>query len=306
MAKLVSRLVANEEIAGSSPAARTIAIYMHMIITLGALRRLILSEAPLAAIEEPGVDADHNDPAKSKKKREVQRFFKSKKFADDAIRLYRNLAVPIYLIPLWSSQNTAFTNANRTHDVTTKELIAGGVSPERAQEIEREVSKGACALVVAASVLLKGGLPTPWMIVHAIIDNINDSGDHMSFAGTPLDASRREIQRALWKLDGSKSPDGFQPFYPDDPESYPQFRAFLGALSMRSARTLQINSVTDAVAEILTQALITRQGFSYRETGIPAVDEALRRCQVAVEGAKTAFEELISGRMIRISVFLRG
>lgn len=136
----------------------------RMRMRLGRLREVLgraLSEAPLAGIEEPGIDPNFRDSNKPKDARAVQRFFKGKKFADDAVRLYRNLAVPIYLVPLYSARNRQFTKSNREQDVTVEDLMAGGLSRERADEIGRAVQAGACALVVAASTLTKGGLPTP-------------------------------------------------------------------------------------------------------------------------------------------------
>lgn len=278
---------------------------------MGLLRRHLrhtLKEMALASVQQPGIDSANPTAARGdtdKKQRGVQRYFKQQKFVDDATKLYKNLSVPIYIVPAWSGAQPGYDVGSRAtagvHD-TVATLMKFGMSEQRANELEQARKSGAAIFIAQASQLMKGGLPSPWMIVHAIFDDLEEDTSSLVKANPKLFASYRSVRKLLDSLDVPDAMDD----YPGEEEDFSQFKKFLGALTMGSARTNQIQTSSDAVCEIMTQATLTSNGFVYNETDDDQVNKVLQKIAKVTSGARQAFESAIAGKMIDIDVFLRG
>lgn len=266
-----------------------------MRTTLGRVRRLLaeaidLDQAYVGSTqpgEEPVSDelSAHSDLAQHKQ--QVNRFFKAQKFHDDAITLYRNLSVPVYVVPVWSYKNSDVVTGGSRYSVMDdpQELVRFGISQEQVDELEVALEGGATAFAAQVATLEKGNLPTPWMIVHALFDNGSDEG-----SGEPLLAP---IADKMYNADAQEA------FEDEEGRA-----AFMRGLTMGSARKGDIGSYYDMLAEILTQAVLTTKGFVPAETGDDLIDNQLRRLQRVVAPARAAFEQAVAGKVLVIGVHL--
>ena len=282
---------------------------MHMTIAL--LRRHIshtLKEMALASVQQPGIDSTRPEAARGdtdKKRRGVQRYFKQQKFVDDATKLYKNMSVPIYVVPVWSGDQPGYDSGGRAGTIENNvvpTLMKFGMSEQRANELEQARKSGAAIFIAQASQLMKGGLPSPWMIVHAIFDDLEERTSDFVKSNPGLYRSYKQVNAALNSIDIPGAMDE----YPGEEDDFAQFKKFLGALTMGSARTNQIQTSSDAVCEIMTQAVLTTNGFVYNETDDDQVNKALQKIAKVTADARQAFESAIAGKLIDIDVFLRG
>lgn len=293
----------------------------HMTLTsIKELRRTIaalLSETPLAGIESPifdpenpkltrrlrGETDDELNARTAMQKNATSKFFNSKKFNDNAVKLYANLSVPIYIVPMWSGEMRSLRNRNV--NVHPHELLAAGLSEERLAELTAAVAEGAAVFVVAQSRLLKGALPTPWMIIHALFDDEND-GVVTKYLGDTIEKMKFNVADVVYKTI-KDPPDAMAPYRKESASEFDApYEAFISGLTMASAKGRNIQTTNDVVAEIMTQAVLTKAGFKYNETGDEMIDAAYEEIAKIVAGARAEFEEAITGKMIKLDLFQRG
>ena len=253
---------------------------------MGDLRRLIeqnINEMPLAAIQDPGQDphdprgdGDYDEDAMIAQPH-VKKYFKSKQFHDKAIKAYYTLSVPVYVVPVWTSQYG--DPLSRTTEILESEqleyLTTRGISPDRAQQLSDALKRGSAVFVVKVAKLVSGNLPTPWMIVHAMFDQDG------------VWAMTEYVDRVIANLQ----------------EAFPDEVGYKRVLTMASARNNQILNNTDAASEIMCQAILTSSGFTYNSTKNTHVNNTLDEIAYIVKDARSAFEAYIKGKMISISVF---
>ena len=125
-----------------------------------------------------------------------------------------------------------------------------------------------------ASKLIEGFLPSPWMIMHAMFDNEGDA---------PLVHEFYELAEESGVV-------------------FEKFNVVCSALTMKSARNHEIQNETDILAEILTQAVVTANGFVYNETGDEEVDAFLEQAASLVSSAKQEMNEFLRGKAVFVDV----
>lgn len=212
-------------------------------------------------------------------KRQVQRFFGSKKFNDDAVRLYNNLSTPIYVVPVWK---VGLSRTQRPVELRDAHQLAYyGVSQERCEQFESARRSGAAVFVPIAAELKRSFLPTPWMIVHAMFD---------SRGGGMLDETVGKVTSVLEDMRDGLGEHAWQ--------------LIARQLTMKSARDGVLDTRDDIVAEIMTQAVLTQRGFAYRPGGSEAVVDGLERISSLVQDVRARFEQAIRGRIIEVDTFL--
>lgn len=218
------------------------------------------------------------DDRVAKREKPLKKFFSTKKFNDDAVKLFSKLSVPIYIIPTSELDLVPTGNQpSRLSELSVEKLNSIGIiSDEKARELSDAVENGAAVLVVFAASLESNFLPTPWMIVHAMFDNEgSDRGDNFA-------SIFKEVLKRLRKLKTSSA------FYRE-------------VLTMRSARDENLSSDEDAAAEIITQAILTK-GFVFNPTGDRKTNSLLYAIADAVKDARRRFEANIAGRVIAVNV----
>jgi hypothetical protein len=155
-------------------------------------------------------------------------------------------------------------------------------------EIPDGLAKGDTVILYTTTSVAKRTLATPWMIVHAMFDR----GDN----------------------DRSIVPESFDTLlnsiiYGGGPESkivdswMSDRSMFMAALTMKSARKRMINTLGDAISEIVCQEILTTDGFRVNDDGVdPELASVLRDLKPAVERIAEEWRELIRGKLITIRV----
>jgi hypothetical protein len=285
-------------------------------IKLSELRSLIrssvISEAPLAGIEPAGEEdwtvnaksdyvlqtKNHSSDADVEKDRkEVKKFFDNKNFYNSAIKLYKNLSVPIYVVPAftwWASNRGRTSDRTRERYSDASILARFGVPSNRILQLEEARKQGAAILVPLVEHLQKGFLSTPWMIIHAMIDetsNISVMGKYMKVINKMfIDAFKNEKNE-----------------YMNDYFKFYFWPKIVSALTMKSAVTNAFRNYNwvDVISEIVTQAILDTRGFHYNETGDPKLDELLSNVKNIVSTARKDFEDAIRGKVIVIEAHIK-
>lgn len=272
--------------------------------TVGRLRRAlveaIVTEMPLAAllkpVEEP-IDphiediekAYHSSPEdyhkeKLKNKKSVERFFKNPAYLDKAVKAFKNLALPVYVVPAYARTFDEEQRVDVLEGEGAKEYLtqACKLSPEKVDELMGAMSQGAVVFVPFTDSLQKGFLPTPWMLVHALYDNSTRGENDL----LPLADDTCNIVNDLFADERFQDPNGLKKIF-----------------TFASARNRQVESENDITAEILTQATLTTKGFVYNETGDEEIDERLAEIAELVKDARAGFEQAVGGKLVKVNVF---
>jgi len=293
-------------------------------IKLSELRSLIrssvISEAPLAGIEPAGEEdwtkgmdsktiarfKNYDVPTVQKDREEVKKFFNNENFRSSAIKLYKNLSVPIYVVPAFTwfaaGRGSKFDDRGRIKRTYERSedasILAGfGVPPEKIVALEEARKQGAAIFVPLVENLEKGFLSTPWMIIHAMIDESTESsvmGKYVSeivylfLEGEDFDG----------QIKSKKQERYFNHLLP----------GVISSLTMKSARVYKFKgrSLYDIAAEILTQAILDTRGFHYNKTGDQEIDSLLAKISDLVSTARKDFEDAIRGKVIVIEAHIQG
>lgn len=287
-----------------------------MRTTMGQLRK-VLKEAPLANIQEPGqhdpwkdqeFDDDENpDPRLSggefssdeldKNKAAVKKFFKTKKFRDDAVKYYANLPIDVYIVPLYttepSSEGRTF-EMEPDSDWAKNALKSGGqLSEEKIEQLLDAARGGATVWVVDAGVLTTDFLPTPWMIVHAMYDE----------AARSAGVVQGDVWHQLYDLCTNLSEELNADEEGNKEYSWGAIGFWQKVLTMKSARDKSINAESDAEAEIATQMVITKGGFRFNPSGNADYDSRLKQIAALGQALKQEFVESVRGKIVAVDVY---
>lgn len=281
-----------------------------MKIALSKLRSIIretINEAPLAD-EDPIViptreqlpssavtsrkrtkDGSSREEMSSSQRKKLERFYSTPKYAKDARRYFSNVDVNVHILTRPGSDRSAFTPSGGLGSIryeTFEPQRAGAVLKRIGYSdidlIDRMVGylkKGDCVLVPMAAGIPADFWPTPWMTVHAAVDN--DRG--------VLSSISLEISRGDYKINYFVEDDGID-------------QQVIEALTMKSAREDKILVPEDFFAEVITQEILTKGGFKFNPSGDEEVDEALEELKEKVSGARQAWENEIRGRLVIIDV----
>ncbi len=264
---------------------------LSKVMTVKEVRELVrevLAEAPLADIH-PFQDVsrlgdEYEDVTKEKDKniQQVKKFHGSSKFRDDAIKSYRFLNVPIHIVPAWNvptdpGDRIVLVDPTKNLDGLENSL---DMDPEVVSKLADLAKRGDAVWIVQSSSLMKGNLPTPWMIVHAMFD------DNAYHSGQVYKIFHEELDLAFDLAD----------------EIFGADLNFGQVLTMKSARDGNVVSETDVGPEILCQALLTTHGFKYNLTGVATVDDLLVQLDKKLAGVRKKFENVIRGKIMLVDV----
>jgi hypothetical protein len=122
----------------------------------------------------------------------LEKFHSSKKYLDDATRNFANIGPNIWIIPSFERSYTGLGNSRleiipykeaipwllKSEIGLSEEDIKNGIVPspeneeKRFQNIQKHLENGGTIIISSSSSLRKDFLPTSWMILHAIVDDI--------------------------------------------------------------------------------------------------------------------------------------
>jgi len=181
------------------------------------------------------------------------KFHSSKKFLKSANHVFEDFPQDIYILPIrgnvpMGARVGAFDSEEA---ISMLERISQGseftekVTGINLDEIRNVLSQGATVIASISTLKTPGFLPTPWMIIHAMLDS----------GGGFQDQEFSDISAEIEGVLGNSNIDV------EDDES-----PFYKCLTMKSARDGEIGSINDAAAEIITQEIATRRGFYWNIT----------------------------------------
>jgi len=191
----------------------------------------------------------------------LKKFHSSKKFLKSAKHVFEDFPQDIYILPIAADfpymgrvgvydREEAIKELeylmSEDEDNEWEEPPIEGINLD---EISDKLSQGATIIASFTNSLTKGFLSSPWMIIHAILDNSGQSNSDI------IADMAKSVADILYKND----------IYVGHP--------LLKCLTMKSARDRDIGSEDDAAAEIITQEIATRRGFYWRMT--PAIEKEI-------------------------------
>lgn len=253
------------------------------ILEFRCMIRSILSEAPLADVYPPSMDSNINyEPEGDKRGKEpVRKFFSTPKFAADAKKIFSLWSIPVYLVPAYKTQisDYGFTRHKRVTDTASQAEVLRDLrfSEKEIDKLLIELKKGACIIVTTASRLVKNFLPSPWMTIHALLDDQRDQP-------SPLSTMVENVYNVLIS-------------------AFESSNELNHVLTMKSARTNNLNSMNDAAAEIICQAGLTSSGFRYNMTNSAEKNAALERIAGIVQSARRELENFMKGNIVSIATY---
>jgi len=218
----------------------------------------------------------------------TSQYLKSKKFNDDAIRLYANVPFKVWLAPVLSKNldvSIAFVDPKLGYSrIKVLNLAYGGLEfLEKTGFAGVEKIDPAKDLVVMPAGLnvMKGYTTSPWVIMHGIFDSVDGSGVTSELVPGIAELIK-DIEKdpgLIWGLHGS--------------------------LTMHSATTHQIplDSVSDMVAEMMLQEIFDRRKLRFNFEKV--VDEEMKNQIIEIgERVKKAlaplFRERAPGKLILV------
>jgi len=259
-----------------------------MKIRLSHLRRLINEELNQAfAGITPAVDT-RPDKSDVKGARELSRFHDTPLFKTKAANTFKEFPFPVYIVPVVVEGRGNSITISRDRVMSPDEgldiLRRAGMNYDL-DRLRKELDAGATVFLNMGERLLKGNLPTPWMIVHALFDSAA-SGAAIGMQGEFGD---------IFDL------------------VYEEFELTSGQITRRmtmaSARngTMTPGSDDDPIAELITQAIVDKRGvtFTWRGKG-PQPEEVAQKMselksRIDAMDLRNKFYAAISGKVIAVS-----
>lgn len=260
-------------------------IFKTMIMTVRELRAQIsklLNEMPYVGrsqmVDVPNTNGSlRTDDNAQVSKKQLQRYFDAPAFDQKATRLFNKLSVPIFIVPAFEHRGW---NEDRNKELATiPASIVRQMSTGLSERLQDLVKNGGSVWIVAADKLRSGVIPSPWMCVHALIDDPRN-GNRFSTRSENSDESLREACDRLSDMG--------------------KLRLAIAGLTMKSARDGVLREPNDVYAELYTQAILDSRGFTHRTSDDPDVSEFYRISENELKNARHVFETRISGRVYLI------
>lgn len=194
----------------------------------------------------------------------IDRYMQSQTWATKAKQAYANFPYGVWVIPFAGAesdqklssvggkhQRSYFTTVPMLNNLQRSMLVGGKQRDVLLNDMgvnARGIAKGDLVIIPVASVAQKGVLPTPWMVFHAVFDDLDTTS--RLFGGTVLSDLVEELTGA-WND-------------PEIPIDLSKGDVVSRVLTMRSARDGKMNSgASDIVAEMMCQMLLTRDGLRF-------------------------------------------
>jgi hypothetical protein len=276
-----------------------------MRITEGQLRRIIREELETHVDEmawkgrigisgDPGEDTSalSGQPGlRGPNKPGAEKFARSGRFQKLAELQFANIPFDVWTVP--------FVGAGTALGVRQDELRGRmmPLTPDGMETLQRLGYKGTDRVEGDDLVILyttmttdPGYIATPWMIVHALFDSSEISGE----------------LSPTWAQVGNDFVEGWSESFPEiGPIIDDDFTgsSWYAALTMRSAREGRIGPQGDALSEIMCQELLTSGGFRFDPDAISEEEVgALTALKGLVRRAAAEFRQAARGKLIIVEV----
>jgi len=282
-----------------------------MKIRLNQLRSIIreeveksLSEMSLAAIVDDPVDM-RDDKSDTQIYAGVKKFHKTDQFKAKAEAAFRTCPFPVYIVPVTESLPSDRVKIYGP-DEGLKLLKKFGIKYDL-EDLASKLKEGGVVFLNSSMTLRKSMWPTPWMMIHAFVDN--DNGPFEAYSAKVIDI-----------LEDAMSPN-------ENGKSMSQLD-IVRRCTMASARNFPwrgksrggpdesvVHIMTDLVAELVTQEIATTNGVQFITDDSdewrrrnpssppgPKTTEKVKKIQSAIKALdlKQKFFDMIRGKVILV------
>ena len=250
------------------------------IMSYNQLRRVIrgiLSEMPFKRVMPVAKHRLHYDPEEEDvtnfSPSALGKFHSSKKFLKSATHVFADFPQDVYILPVRANMpyNTRVGAIDGEEAISYLEALARTsefrdhpITGINIDEIRDVLSQGATVIASFSTIKDPGFLPTPWMIIHAMLD----SGRGQIFGNMSSD-----IENIIYSSDLNADQT-----------------AFSKCLTMKSARIGDLSGANDIAAEIIAQEVATRKGFHWEIT--PEAANQIEAQGESVEDYESVLQEI--------------
>lgn len=233
--------------------------------------------------------------------RGAQRYARSGRFKKLAEKHYANLPFPVWTAPYIGNLDdisTVADSSRRCYRMNVMKLGTDGKEFLRSHGYKTEgVGDDDLVILYTTGVADSAVMATPWMIIHAIFDS--------------ADCANLLAPGYFWISDALAAGRGYTESMGYDVKTFLKSMAgdyevsWQGYLTMKSARDMNINSPSDALAEMMCQELLTQGGLRLDLEGLDEKDPLRRDLTWLAEQVKSnaaEFRKRARGKLIAIAV----
>lgn len=279
-----------------------------------SLKRLSLQEAPFAGIEPMMLQRKDTDQSyenwaddtqgMNANPKSIDKFYRTPSYEKKANWAFAGYSIPIYIIPhVGTSQFLGLYLDNPRLQFFSRETFEEIVNESDVeidvQKVFSNLDNGACYIISSSDYLSRGGLPTPWMIFHAMFDaqqnQFVDEDGSMDWETFDVNGNYPKDLRKIYEI-GLKIESLLLQKY-----------GIMGIGQEAQKRTNLKNvdertSSNDIVAELITQELATSSGLLIKEVG-DSDDKLWKNIQKKLKLAnlKKVMEKAIQGQIIMVA-----
>jgi len=220
----------------------------------------------------------------------VKKYAMSQTFERLAKKHFANIPWNVWFAPLIGTYYEAVVDSDAGSRAILEPLNPNGISRLKSlgYEIPENIGPDDVVILYTSSIMDRGFIATPWMIIHSIFDNSNIGNFSKTYVDKiyPLLTYNNNTPHAGTEILDS---DNF-------------YNNWRGALTMRSARTNAITDL-DAFAEIMCQELLTKSGFTINDRGAEQeYIDALYALKPVIKQCAKEFNSSIRGKLIITAV----
>lgn len=240
----------------------------------------------------------------------AEKYARSERFAQQAIKLYSNFPLKIWTAPfIGSTEGTAWEEKVQDFVDLGRRFNFYDISPEGLQILESlgfesldKIDPQNDFVVLYASNSVDGGsefMASPWIIMHTIIDGMIGTIRGMEFTGRQSLVHIPEFND-YWR--------SFVTMVDDIPDITMRIHEIFTMKSMRSiekGKFEEITNLPEIAYECVVQELIDSRGFFYNKSTLsPDEIEIMNVFKIAVKKAAEAFRSYVRGKMVAVATYV--
>ncbi len=282
-----------------------------MKITINELKTLVrkvvkqINEAPFAGVE-PGVYIGNYEretfPGETTDLKAIDKFYRNPSYEKKANWAYAGYSIPIYVVPMVGISILGYYNDNSRVQIFSKEkfkeLVEKSNSSIDLEKVFANLDAGACYIVSSSNYLSRGALPTPWMLFHAMFDNIGMGDFDFDVETGKFDSYPRETPSSMYPLYNF-----IGKIYHLIDEHYHEGKIIDEMSKRLNLKNIdKISSVEDTLAEMMTQELATKSGLQISLLG-DEDDKFWQQILTVIKSAnlKKRMENVLRGQIVVVS-----
>lgn len=211
---------------------------------------------------------------------QIEKFHSSKLFHAKGHAAFKHFPFDIWIMPISVPDYEKIFDMEKRYRAFDIEEIVERLKKYNIDVPEKQlrsiVGSGGCVIMSTVGGLGKGGLPTPWMIIHGLFDS------YSNYAGnTGMSLMLIDLHRFCSEINLS------------DRELYDH-------MTMKSAIKKEINGGDDLYSELLTQEIITTGGVKFKDSDDPKISRKLELIKHKIKSfnLKEKISNMFKGKVV--------